>query len=1517
MTRVWWVLLLFQPLLGSAVNIAKAEDADFEDLDDDPNLGRIQRFGFLDGMALGNPAYAARRIMGTPPEKIPAMLNELSARAILRVSAVLNETARMTVLQALNSTQVMALTRRMSPEEEAELLSLLPGYGVVSLSASLSADQLEEMLMSLPAESLVNLTQRLTPDENYGIMSRLSGGAIVTLLQNMTDVQATTVLRRLPPEGILNITETMTPDQLVELMKSLPAQAVIELVKSLPAESVQNLTMSFSPTQLSELLTHLPPTAVRIINNDLTADQLTTMLIQQLTPADVRLLLRSLPGDAIEELMGRVSQQIVIGIVVTLPVDDLIATLAKLNESTVVNLTSALNPVQVSHLLLSLTFPQLLQLVTTLPSNLTGKLLSEVSASVVLNVTEVIPQSFLGTLFGMLQPEVISSILHKATPEDLVGLLKKIPPAVNDKLIPTLDPGLIEHIMNSIPSDLLISLLGGLSENVTLVVLKNVSNETIANITSRLTPQELVTLLSQLPDRVISSLLTKIPYQLMLSLPTDVIANLTSVLSSTTLTQLLTRLQHYSPQAVVNLTKSLAPESVANILFKLPPSMVENLIKSIPQDDIHELISNMPIDTLLNLTRVLPSNFITNLPIGLVIEIVLKIPIEKLIKFLEELIPGGPLGLLQIIPHDILESLLSSVQPAQIQALLGAIPPGKIQELIGAILPDLLTTITQSGTGDLGKVLGSALHSLLQAAERMDSLQFGRMLYQLGPALRSALPELERELPRLMANFSSFPDMKDLKEALPGLVTAVAENVPLSSFISLLGPLIPEIPRLLAKSIGDLAASVGSHDPAFEDCVLDIELYLLELANGSQWAIDMFDASGKPGRGIQKGNTHMHGNYDQCVDIGTLVRHLTRNDIGHLVPDPAGNERLLKGKYCGVEIGLPPGVLPPVPGKGILPDIVVELYLCLPNTCSGEILTQLTSTVRLPLNITIPRFSCQTDKQMKDDTSAIAAICVLGFLGLLIFIGTVIDIRQRWSSDASGEDGGVYVIQQSCDNKQGSHSDTPADKGMELTAVDVGKGEKQTSFSMSISNGTPSHPATSMDFMPKEERQGTESVLTRAFLSFSLPSNTKKILGVEDASDSVTCLHGIRVLSILWVIVGHTFFFMAFYFENTLGAAEALETVLGQVVINSTLAVDTFFVISGCLTALTFVKESFRQGGVKAKNVFIYFIHRYIRVTPAYAIAIMAFTCLLPYLSDGPNWTRESTEYFQPCRRYWWTSLMYINNFYKDLQQQCVPWGWYLSTDLQFHWLVAPFIIIPFAVGYKIVTSLLIGALVIMQMVLTVYYQYDINGDYLRNRPEFWWKVFEKPYTRVAPFVLGLGLGYILARIKGRLLVSKAGTVVGWLLAITVCFAAVLVKYDENHVMLKEPFHWPEAARSAHEAIYRPFFSIAVCWIILMCATGHGGFINSMLSWKVFVPISHLTFCMYLLHPTVILADIWQTRVPPYFTVGYVLLRASGYIMLSAIFAFFLSVTVEAPIIELARIIFKRSRPTSATASKT
>ena len=43
--------------------------------------------------------------------------------------------------------------------------------------------------------------------------------------------------------------------------------------------------------------------------------------------------------------------------------------------------------------------------------------------------------------------------------------------------------------------------------------------------------------------------------------------------------------------------------------------------------------------------------------------------------------------------------------------------------------------------------------------------------------------------------------------------------------------------------------------------------------------------------------------------------------------------------------------------------------------------------------------------------------------------------------------------------------------------------------------------------------------------SFSLISNTKKLLSTEQRASDIHCLHGMRFISMCWVILGHSFLF--------------------------------------------------------------------------------------------------------------------------------------------------------------------------------------------------------------------------------------------------------------------------------------------------------------------------------------------------------------------------------------------------------
>lgn len=46
----------------------------------------------------------------------------------------------------------------------------------------------------------------------------------------------------------------------------------------------------------------------------------------------------------------------------------------------------------------------------------------------------------------------------------------------------------------------------------------------------------------------------------------------------------------------------------------------------------------------------------------------------------------------------------------------------------------------------------------------------------------------------------------------------------------------------------------------------------------------------------------------------------------------------------------------------------------------------------------------------------------------------------------------------------------------------------------------------------------------------------------------------------------------------------------------------------------------------------------------------------------------------------------------------------------------------------------------------------------------------------------------------------------------------------------------------------RTIWSIAIAWIIWACVTSNGGIINRFLSWEPFIPLSKLTYSVYLTH---------------------------------------------------------------------
>ena len=93
-----------------------------------------------------------------------------------------------------------------------------------------------------------------------------------------------------------------------------------------------------------------------------------------------------------------------------------------------------------------------------------------------------------------------------------------------------------------------------------------------------------------------------------------------------------------------------------------------------------------------------------------------------------------------------------------------------------------------------------------------------------------------------------------------------------------------------------------------------------------------------------------------------------------------------------------------------------------------------------------------------------------------------------------------------------------------------------------------------------------------------------------------------------------------------------------QTITNATVSVDTFFFMSGLLVCYFLLRELERNKG--KFNVGLYYIHRFLRLTPVYALTIGFVATLMVYLGSGPNW-EVAIYYSKACQINWWKNLLY------------------------------------------------------------------------------------------------------------------------------------------------------------------------------------------------------------------------------------------------------------------------------------
>ncbi|XP_069123539.1 nose resistant to fluoxetine protein 6-like [Argopecten irradians] len=627
-------------------------------------------------------------------------------------------------------------------------------------------------------------------------------------------------------------------------------------------------------------------------------------------------------------------------------------------------------------------------------------------------------------------------------------------------------------------------------------------------------------------------------------------------------------------------------------------------------------------------------------------------------------------------------------------------------------------------------------------------------------------------------------------------------------------------------------------------CYGHLQTIVSGLMARKQWAMKMIDATAKLSSGLMDGNLFWPGSYDECLSVNAAGK--------------------FDGRYCTATIPFAPVLGDLIP---MAQAVNLNMGVCMPDSCTAqEINTVLNTTLGLlPLGENKLQTSATACSERAEyDDLAIGGFTVCGVFGVLMLLSTLFDV--------------LYNHHQRKSTKTVPHENGTSPESKYQVNGDVAEKPKATT---------------------------QPGIMAKLAMTFSVYTNGKKLLSTKGGG-ALGAINGIRFLSISWVVLGHSFSFGLNSMQNPTFVSEFVSNWTSMAMVNGLLSVDSFFTLSGLLVAYLFMKEMKREKG--RINWFMFYFHRFWRLTPVYMLVLFLDMSLFRYLGDGPSWAKDGIEPF--CKENWWTNLLYINNIYKG-RQMCFGWAWYLANDMQFY-VVSPLLLVPLFFFKKIglfVNFLALLGIFIATWIVSNHYELNVvvmstdATNMMADMDTYLYDYYMVPWCRMGPYIVGIVTGYILYRTKGQYKIRRGINLLIWL---AVAVAACLVVYGINGPA--NGHSWSNGVNALYNAVHRSVWGMCVCWVIFACVTGNGGVVNDFLSWKLFVPLGRLSYCIYLTHILVLQYYLLTLRLPIYATTLRFIFIFLGTLMLSILVSIVASLAFEAPMMALEKVIFRRGK---------
>nr|CAD7433433.1 unnamed protein product [Timema monikensis] len=302
------------------------------------------------------------------------------------------------------------------------------------------------------------------------------------------------------------------------------------------------------------------------------------------------------------------------------------------------------------------------------------------------------------------------------------------------------------------------------------------------------------------------------------------------------------------------------------------------------------------------------------------------------------------------------------------------------------------------------------------------------------------------------------------------------------------------------------------------------------------------------------------------------------------------------------------------------------------------------------------------------------------------------------------------------------------------------------------------------------------------------------------------------------------------------------------------------------------------------------------RLTPAY-MAVLAITTI------NMSWYSRTSIFHMTeradlvCPKYWWRNLLYINNLFSR-EEMCMSWSWYLSNDMQF-FIIATFLLI-MSSRYMSASVGVLATLLVSSTLATGIISFS-HGHVptLDQQLSMLHILYDPPWTRIGPYIVGMVTGYLVVKLNGCLPLNKCTVALAWIVGSTFNLAPLFGLYDRNI----SPF-----TAAIYVALSRTAWGIGLSWLIVACCTNNAGFINRILSFPGWVPLSRLTYCAYLLNPMLMKSVYLGRETAMHVDFLPLATLCLGHLAMCYYCAYIMSLTIETPTILLIKhFVEKRS----------